>query len=150
VFIASLYVGKEETELVRFPSLPSPSRNSLTSPPSLVQVSTLHSAFLQNPSLHVTLLVDYLRSTRETPHPSSASLLATLAASFPEQVDLRLYHTPELNGWARKLVPKRFNEGWGLQHMKIYGVDDDVIISGCVFSVFFLPCRLSRFSSTTS
>ena len=31
-----------------------------------------------------------------------------------------------------KIVPPRFNEGWGTWHAKIYGVDDDVMISGCV------------------
>ena len=33
-------------------------------------------------------------------------------------------------------VPKRYNEGWGLWHGKIYGFDDDVIISGCVDEYF--------------
>lgn len=29
-------------------------------------------------------------------------------------------------------MPKRINEGWGLQHMKLYGFDDEIILSGCV------------------
>jgi len=96
------------------------------------QVGALHSALRANPSLRITLLVDYLRSTREHPGASSAALLASLAAAFPDQVDLRLFHTPALYGWQKRWVPKRFNEGWGLQHMKVYGFDDDVIMSGCV------------------
>ncbi|GAA6041561.1 hypothetical protein JCM8097_004265 [Rhodosporidiobolus ruineniae] len=123
IFIASLYVGKEETELVQ----------------------TLHSALRANPSLRLTFLVDYLRSTREHPSPSSASLLASLAAAFPTQVDLRLFHTPALHGWAKEYVPKRFNEGWGLQHMKVYGFDDDVILSGANLSHDYFTNRTDRY-----
>lgn len=50
-----------------------------------------------------------------------------------------MYHTPNLTGLKKKYVPKRINEGWGLQHMKLYGVDDEIIMSGygkCFF--FFL------------
>ncbi|GAA6025151.1 hypothetical protein JCM11491_000233, partial [Sporobolomyces phaffii] len=123
VFIASLYVGKEETELV----------------------ATLHDALRRNPRLELTFLTDYFRSTREHPNPSSASLLASLAAAFPERVDLRLFHTPALHGWKEKVVPKRFNEGWGLQHMKIYGTDDDVIMSGANLSRDYFTNRQDRY-----
>lgn len=27
-------------------------------------------------------------------------------------------------------MPKRINEGWGLQHMKLYGFDDEIMLSG--------------------
>lgn len=105
------------------------------------QVQTLHEALRANPDLRLTVLVDYLRSTRELPGAaSSAALLGSLAAAFPHQVDLRLFHTPALHGWQRRLVPKRFNEGWGLQHMKCYGFDDDVIMSGCVRPALLAPC----------
>ncbi|GAA5846878.1 hypothetical protein JCM9279_004478 [Rhodotorula babjevae] len=123
IFIASLYVGKEETELV----------------------GALHTALRHNPSLRLTLLVDYLRSTREHPGASSAALLASLAAAFPDQVDLRLFHTPALYGWQKRWVPKRFNEGWGLQHMKVYGFDDDVIMSGANLSHDYFTNRADRY-----
>lgn len=93
-------------------------------------MEALHSALSKNPSLKVTILLDYLRSTREAPRQSSASLVASLAAAFPSQVEFRLYHTSELTGLQKKLVPRRFDEGWGLQHMKCYGFDNSVIISG--------------------
>ena len=41
-----------------------------------------------------------------------------------------MYHTPNLTGLRKQYVPKRINEGWGLQHMKLYGVDDEIIMSG--------------------
>lgn len=43
-----------------------------------------------------------------------------------------MYHTPNLTGLRKKYIPKRINEGWGLQHMKLYGVDDEIILSGYV------------------
>jgi hypothetical protein len=42
-----------------------------------------------------------------------------------------MYHTPNLTGLRKKVIPKRINEGWGLQHMKLYGVDDEIVLSGC-------------------
>lgn len=90
-----------------------------------------------HPHLKVSILSDALRGTRETPNPSCASLLAPLIAEFgPERVEIRMYHTPNLKGLKKKVVPKRINEGWGLQHMKLYGFDDEIIMSGYeVFSV---------------
>lgn len=96
----------------------------------VLQIQALHGALSANPELRVTVVLDYLRSTRETPKASSASLVASLCAAFPGRVELRLYHTPQLTGWRKKLVPRRFDEGWGLQHIKTYGFDDDVILSG--------------------
>lgn len=43
-----------------------------------------------------------------------------------------MYHTPNLTGLRKRHIPKRINEGWGLQHMKLYGVDDEIILSGYV------------------
>jgi CDP-diacylglycerol--glycerol-3-phosphate 3-phosphatidyltransferase len=47
-----------------------------------------------------------------------------------DRVEIRMYHTPNLTGLRKKYIPKRINEGWGLQHMKLYGMDDEIIISG--------------------
>jgi len=97
----------------------------------LVQISTLHQALKSKPNLKLSILTDALRGTRESPDPSCASLLAPLVEEFgPERVEIRMYHTPNLTGLRKKHIPKRINEGWGLQHMKLYGVDDEIIISG--------------------
>jgi len=67
----------------------------------------------------------------ETVNQTPASMLVPLISEFgSERVEVRLYHTPNLKGIWRRIVPKRFNEGFGLQHTKIYGVDDEVIVSG--------------------
>ena len=84
--------------------------------------------------MKLSILTDALRGTREAPNPSCASLLAPLVAEFgPERVEIRMYHTPNLTGLRKKHIPRRINEGWGLQHMKLYGVDDEIILSGYVF-----------------
>ena len=124
IFLASLYIGKEETELIEH----------------------LEAALDRNPSLQLTILVDALRGTRESaPTPSCASLVSRLHSRFPERVSIRLYHTPNLKGWLKKLVGKRFNEGWGLQHMKIYGFDNDVVLSGANLSRDYFTNRRDRY-----
>lgn len=86
----------------------------------------------RNPDLKISVLTDALRGTRETPQPSCASLLATLVADFgPDRVEIRMFHTPNLTGLRKRWIPRRVNEGWGLQHMKLYGVDDEIMLSGC-------------------
>jgi phosphatidylserine/phosphatidylglycerophosphate/cardiolipin synthase-like enzyme len=106
-----LYIGKTEHELIE----------------------TISHALRDNPDLKVSILTDALRGTRETPNPSCASLLCSLVSEYgSERVEIRMFHTPNLTGLKKKWIPKRINEGWGLQHMKLYGVDDEIIISGYV------------------
>lgn len=103
-------------------------------------------ALKANPELKVSLLTDALRGTRETPEPSCASLLATLISDFgPERVEVRMFHTPNLTGIRKKLLPKRINEGWGLQHMKLYGIDDEIIMSGANLSSDYFTNRQDRY-----
>lgn len=124
IFLASLYIGKEETELVEH----------------------LESALDRNSSLQLTILVDALRGTRESaPTPSCAALVSKLRAKYPDRVSIRLYHTPNLKGWLKRIVGKRFNEGWGLQHMKIYGFDNDVVLSGANLSRDYFTNRRDRY-----
>lgn len=111
IFLSTLYIGKSEKELIE----------------------TLREALSQNPDLTLSILTDALRGTRESPNPSCASLLAPLVEEFgADRVEIRMYHTPNLTGLKKQYVPKRINEGWGLQHMKLYGVDDEIIMSGYV------------------
>ncbi|MCJ1406323.1 CDP-diacylglycerol--glycerol-3-phosphate 3-phosphatidyltransferase [Ptychographa xylographoides] len=123
IYLSTLYIGKSEHELVL----------------------SIRQALERNPKLKVSILTDALRGTRETPDPSCASLLSPLAADFPDQVELRMYHTPNLTGWRKRMIPKRINEGWGLQHMKLYGVDDEVILSGANLSSDYFTNRQDRY-----
>ena len=73
-------------------------------------------------------LLDCLRGTRGS--TSSCTVIRSLMAKHPESVRLSLYHTPEFRGLLKQVFPERLNEGMGLQHMKVYIFDDNVIISG--------------------
>ncbi|MCJ1339377.1 CDP-diacylglycerol--glycerol-3-phosphate 3-phosphatidyltransferase [Bachmanniomyces sp. S44760] len=123
IYLSTLYIGRTEHELVH----------------------CIRQALQENKTLKVSILTDALRGTRETPDPSCASLLSPLAADFPEQVEIRMYHTPNLTGLRKKLIPRRINEGWGLQHMKLYGVDDQVILSGANLSTDYFTNRQDRY-----
>jgi CDP-diacylglycerol--glycerol-3-phosphate 3-phosphatidyltransferase len=98
-------------------------------------IETVNQALRDNPELQVSILTDALRGTRETPNPSCASLLASLVAEHGDRVDIRMFHTPNLTGLRKRWIPRRINEGWGLQHMKLYGIDDEIILSGYVWGV---------------
>jgi len=124
IFLSTLYIGKSERELI----------------------DTIHAALRDNPKLQVSILTDALRGTREAPEPSCASLLAPLVDEFGlERVDIRMYHTPNLTGLRKKHIPKRINEGWGLQHMKLYGIDDEIILSGANLSEDYFTNRQDRY-----
>lgn len=90
----------------------------------------MREALENNPKLELSILTDALRGTREDPDPSCATLLAPLISQFGNRVKISMFHTPNLKGWKKKYMPKRINEGWGLQHMKLYGFDDEIMLSG--------------------
>ena len=93
-------------------------------------VETLRQALRRSDRLQVYILIDCLRGTRVSKDKSSATLLLSLIKEFPSQVQVSLYHTPDLTGVLKKTLPQRFNEGIGLMHLKIYGFDDTVMLSG--------------------
>ncbi|CAN6620257.1 CDP-diacylglycerol--glycerol-3-phosphate 3-phosphatidyltransferase [Trichomonascus vanleenenianus] len=123
IFLATLYIGKSENELIQ----------------------CLEDALTANPNLEVYILADALRGTREAPEKCSASLLVPLLKTFGPRVQVALYHTPHLNGVKKALIPQRFNEGWGLQHMKLYGFDDEIILSGANLSMDYFTNRQDRY-----
>ncbi|KIX96877.1 uncharacterized protein Z520_07597 [Fonsecaea multimorphosa CBS 102226] len=123
IYLSTLYIGKTEHELIE----------------------TLKEALENNPNLEVSILTDALRGTREDPNPSCATLLAPLIVQFGDRVRISMFHTPNLNGWKKKYMPKRINEGWGLQHMKLYGFDDEIMLSGANLSNDYFTNRLDRY-----
>lgn len=123
IFLATLYIGKAEHELI----------------------SVLDRSLQQNKALDVHILTDGLRGTREAPKACTASLLAPLVAKYPARVHVSMYQTPALTGLTKKLIPQRFNEGWGLQHMKLYGFDDDIVLSGANLSTDYFTNRQDRY-----
>lgn len=93
-------------------------------------METLHTALSRSEKLQAHILIDGLRGTRVSKGESSVTLLSSLVQSFPDRVQVSLYHTPDLTGVLKKTLPQRFNEGIGLMHLKIYGFDDSVMLSG--------------------
>ncbi|KIJ69206.1 hypothetical protein HYDPIDRAFT_172657 [Hydnomerulius pinastri MD-312] len=127
IFLSSLYIGSSESELL----------------------GALDTALLQNPRLHVYLTLDYNRSTR--PGPSSPVLaLLPLLRNHEGRVHVSLFRSPKLSGTMAKVVPPRFNEGWGTWHAKIYGSDDEVIISGANLNKSYFTDRQDRYLHFTA
>ncbi|KAG0226542.1 CDP-diacylglycerol--glycerol-3-phosphate 3-phosphatidyltransferase [Actinomortierella wolfii] len=123
ITLVALYVGHTENELIE----------------------TLANALQNNPELEVTLLFDALRGTRDAGKGSSATLLLPLVKAHPDRVRVSMYHTPDLNGVLKRVMPPRFNEGIGLQHMKVYAFDDTLILSGANLSQDYFTNRQDRY-----
>lgn len=62
----------------------------------------------------------------------------------PNNVQLFLYHTPNLRGNLKRLLPQRWNEIIGLQHMKYAVFDDDVILTGANLADTYFTNRQDR------
>ncbi|KAI8339350.1 hypothetical protein BC941DRAFT_420238 [Chlamydoabsidia padenii] len=123
IFIAALYIGQSEQELV----------------------DTIRQALSRSQHLQVHILIDCLRGTRTSKGESSATLLATLLRDYPQQVQVSMYHTPDLKGVLKKTLPPRFNESIGLMHLKVYGFDDTVMLSGANLSTDYFTNRQDRY-----
>uniref|UniRef100_A0A7E4V5L4 CDP-diacylglycerol--glycerol-3-phosphate 3-phosphatidyltransferase n=1 Tax=Panagrellus redivivus TaxID=6233 RepID=A0A7E4V5L4_PANRE len=121
IILSSLYLGTGELEI------------------KLVQA--LENAIEANPNLEVGILLDYLRGTRGAPTKSSSTMLASIA----DKANVSFYHTPDLRGFTKSSLPARMNEIVGLQHMKFYVFDDDVIISGANLSDSYFVDRQDRY-----
>ncbi|KAL8604484.1 hypothetical protein ACOMHN_015768 [Nucella lapillus] len=109
-------------------------------------VSCVHEACSQaagNRDLKVNVLLDMTRGSRGT--VNSRTMLRGLLTSFPRQVSVSLYHTPDLRGLLKAVVPERFNEVIGLTHLKVYLVDDSLIISGANLSNDYFTNRQDRY-----
>jgi hypothetical protein len=121
------------------------SLSSTTIRPNIIQLETITRALREKPSLHVYFQLDLNRSTRPGP-ASTAKLLLPLLEEFPTKVHTSMFRSPSLRGFMAKIVPPRFNEGWGTWHAKVYGVDNELIISGCAcsFSCVYLKFIVPR------
>ncbi|KAF9427055.1 CDP-diacylglycerol--glycerol-3-phosphate 3-phosphatidyltransferase [Podila epigama] len=123
ITLAALYLGHAENDLIQ----------------------TLSQALQSHPNLKLNLLLDGLRGTRDNGKGSSASLLYPLLKAYPNQVRVALYHTPDLSGLLKQVMPPRFNEGIGLMHLKVYAFDDTLIMSGANMSHDYFTNRQDRY-----
>ncbi|KAF9533965.1 hypothetical protein CPB83DRAFT_844850 [Crepidotus variabilis] len=122
IFLSSLYIGAEETELME----------------------ALQNRLREKPHLQVDILLDLNRSTRPG-RDSTAQILLPLLREFDSRVRVSMFRSPNLRGTLAKVVPPRFNEGWGTWHAKIYGADDDVMISGANLNKSYFTDRQDRY-----
>ncbi|XP_063934348.1 CDP-diacylglycerol--glycerol-3-phosphate 3-phosphatidyltransferase, mitochondrial-like isoform X1 [Zophobas morio] len=91
--------------------------------------------------IKINVLLDFFRGTRGL--VNSASLLAPLTAF--QKVNVRFFRTPEMSTTLMKLLPFRVNEVIGLQHMKIYSFDDDLLLTGANLSQSYFTARKDRY-----
>ncbi|XP_058461876.1 CDP-diacylglycerol--glycerol-3-phosphate 3-phosphatidyltransferase, mitochondrial isoform X2 [Malaya genurostris] len=122
IMLASLYlgIGKLETRLV----------------------DTIQDRMRNNVHLQVDVLLDFTRGTRGEVN-SKSTLMPLLQQS--DNFRLSLYHTPVLRGLTKRLAPPRWNELLGIQHMKLYLIDNTVILSGANLSNDYFTNRQDRY-----
>ncbi|GAM24768.1 hypothetical protein SAMD00019534_079430 [Acytostelium subglobosum LB1] len=116
-------------------------------------VEELVAACKRHPNLQVHILLDGLRGTRKSPHDtdptkhvSSATMLQPLLQQFPDRVVISMFHTPNLNGILKRVLPQRINEVIGVNHIKAYVFDDNLLISGANLSKDYFTNRQDRYA----
>ncbi|XP_014477237.1 PREDICTED: CDP-diacylglycerol--glycerol-3-phosphate 3-phosphatidyltransferase, mitochondrial isoform X2 [Dinoponera quadriceps] len=95
-------------------------------------------------NVQVRILLDYMRGSRGRQN-SRKMLEPLLKGKHGDRCKVFLYHTPKLRGIMKAAIPDRFNELIGLQHMKLYMIDDDLIISGANLSNDYFTNRQDRY-----
>lgn len=93
--------------------------------------------------INFNVLLDYQRGTRGK--VNSQILFRQFFNGISDTCHLALYQTPRLHGAWSKVLPSRYNEIVGLQHMKLYIADDSVILSGANCSNDYFQRRQDRY-----
>ncbi|KAI6199767.1 CDP-diacylglycerol--glycerol-3-phosphate 3-phosphatidyltransferase [Aphelenchoides besseyi] len=104
-------------------------------------VDELENTLDKNPKLEVKMLFDYLRGTRG----GALGTAGMLAERKLRNAEVYLFHTPDLRGTLKRILPERMNEIVGLQHMKFFIFDDSIIISGANLSDTYFTNRQDRY-----
>lgn len=103
-----------------------------------------HAISSNNGNIKVRFLLDYMRGSRGIQN-SRKMLEPLLQGEYAHCSEVFLYHTPKLRGILKAIMPDRFNEVIGLQHMKLYIVDDTLIISGANLNNDYFTNRQDRY-----
>lgn len=101
----------------------------------------------QDERVRIHLHMDYMRGTRGFPGDSSARLLRPLLSLRRPSATISMYLTPSLQGrsWRRLVVPPRWNEIFGLSHLKVCLFDDTIIMTGANLSTSYFTNRADRY-----
>lgn len=108
-------------------------------------VTDIQQNIRQNSDLKVNILIDFTRGTRGEGSKVTSKQMLQQLLNDNSNTSLSLYHTPNLRGWTKRIMPGRYNELIGLQHMKIYVADQTVIISGANLSNDYFKNRQDRY-----
>ncbi|KAI5719631.1 hypothetical protein M8J76_012779 [Diaphorina citri] len=106
-------------------------------------VHTLQDTLTNNKAVNVRILLDANRGTRGD--VNSKTLLSPIVKQFSHNCHVSFYHTPDLRWPLNRLLPHRYNELIGLQHMKFYLIDNCVIITGANLSSDYFTSRQDRY-----
>jgi CDP-diacylglycerol--glycerol-3-phosphate 3-phosphatidyltransferase len=100
----------------------------------------------QHRESRVRLLVDYNRGTRgaRSTQTMLSELLSTSSACN-SQLRAFFYHTGNLRGLMHRVMPARVNEIFGVQHIKAFVFDDEVLLSGANLSNDYFTNRQDRY-----
>ncbi|KAL7635170.1 UNVERIFIED_CONTAM: hypothetical protein RMT77_014156 [Armadillidium vulgare] len=123
IIIASLYLGTGELEKKL--------------------VSVISERLRSEPQLKLRWLLDFTRASRG--ENNSRKMLLPLINEKESCSRVSLFHTPRLRGLYKALIPERWNEIIGLQHMKVYIYDDSLVISGANLSNDYFVNRQDRY-----
>ena len=101
----------------------------------------------ENNKMAVEILFDYVRGSRGK--VNSKTMLLPLVQKYSDESKTNLkvyfYHTPFLRGATKQLLPDRFNEIVGLNHLKVFVFDDHFLISGANLSTEYFEQRQDRY-----
>jgi len=112
-------------------------------------VDALRVALEEKPQLEVHILIDCLRATRKDRGTENSSitvlqpLLDVCRAS--QRARVSLFHSPELSGLLKWVLPPRWNETVSLMHMKALVFDEDLIMTGANLSHDYFLNRQDRY-----
>lgn len=106
-------------------------------------VNTIEKTMQEKKELKVKMLFDYSRGLRGV--KNSNTMLQPLLRLSENRFRLFLYHSPNLRGIVKKILPQRADETIGVMHMKIYISDNKLIISGANLSHDYFTNRQDRY-----
>lgn len=124
IYLSSLYIGTDELER------------------RLIQMLGEQLA-LRGSSLEAHVHLDYFRGSRGHPN-SSASLLLSLLAEHSSMLRVSMFRCSRHWGW-QSVLPSRWNEMFGLSHMKVCVFDDTVLVTGANLSKSYFTNRADRY-----
>ena len=94
----------------------------------LIQVDEIYRTVSGNRNITLRVLLEYTRGSRGM--KNSRTMLLPAMKDHPNQCRIALFHTPNLRGILRRIIPERVNETINVMHLKAYLFDDTLIMSG--------------------